>query len=266
MRLLRWGSHFCGKSDSLEEYIVKAMKAKAVFQKFRSGLIQSLLLAVAMLGTSVYSHADTANLTLVNVSPGYNDGSFYTYPYNFSINGSSVLTPLICDDFVDDVYIGETWTATVSNINTIEANGQMGPAAGSLAGLAGQSKLKAYLEAAYLYNKLYTNLNATTSVEINHAVWALFSATPYNAASQALFDEANLNTSESNTAAFSDIVFYTPVARTQMLNGSPVTGGPNNGRPQEFIGKVPEVSSLALLGFGLLGLGGLVRRKQSSLV
>jgi hypothetical protein len=205
----------------------------------------------------VYSHADTVNLTLVNVSPGYNDGSFYTYPYNFSINGASILTPLLCDDFVDDVYIGETWTATVSNISNIVANGQMTAAAGSLAGIAGQTKLKAYLEAAYLYNKLYTTLDATSSVNINHAIWALFSATPYNAASQELFDEANLNTSESDTSMFSDIVFFTPVQGTQTLNGDSVAG-----RPQEFIGKVPEVSSLALLGFGLLGLGGLARRKQ----
>jgi hypothetical protein len=56
---------------------------------------------------------------------------------------------------------------------------------------------------------------------------------------------------------FSDITFFTPVVGTQTLNGAAV-----DGRPQEFIGKVPEVSSLALLGFGLIGLGGLARRKQ----
>jgi len=166
---------------------------------------------------------------------------------------------LICDDFVDDVYIGESWTATISNINTIEANGQMTPAAGSLAAVAGQTKLKAYLEAAYLYNKLVSNLDSSTSVDINHAVWAIFSATPYNAASAALFAEANANTSESDTSMFNDIVFYTPVAGTQTLNGAPVAG-----RPQEFIGKVPEPSSLALLAFGLFFIGAVSRRKQTS--
>jgi hypothetical protein len=234
---------------------MKAMEAKKVFKKFRSGLIQALLLVVIMFGTAAYSHADTVSLTLVNVSPGYNDGTYYTYPYNFSINGSAILTPLLCDDFVDDVYIGETWIATVSNIDNIVANGQMIPVAGSLA--FGQTKLKAYLEAAYLYNKLYTTLDASSSVNINHAIWALFSSTPYNADSAALFTEANANTSESDTSMFSDITFFTPVVGTQTLNGAAV-----DGRPQEFIGKVPEVSSLALLGFGLLGLGGLARRKQ----
>jgi hypothetical protein len=66
-----------------------------------------------------------------------------------------------------------------------------------------------------------------------------------------------LNTNEfGDTSVFSDIVFYTPVGGVTP-NGAAVAG-----RPQEFIGKVPEVSSLALLGFGLLGLGGMVRRKQ----
>ena len=239
---------------------MKARKAEAVFRKIRPVLIQAMLLAVIMFATAAYSHADTVSLTLVNVSPGYNDGTYYTYPYNFSINGSSILTPMLCDDFVDDIYIGETWTATVSTLDNIVANGQMIPVAGSLA--FGQTKLKAYLEAAYLYDKLYESLDATSSVNINHAIWALFSATPYNASSAALFAEANANTNESDTSSLSDIMFFTPVAGTQTLNGQPVTSGPNGGRPQEFIGKVPEVSSMVLLGFGLLGVVGLAHRKQ----
>jgi hypothetical protein len=74
---------------------MKAMTAKVIFRKFRPSLIQAMLLVVIMFATAAYSHADTVNLTLVNVSPGYNDGSYYTYPYNFSINGSAVLVPML---------------------------------------------------------------------------------------------------------------------------------------------------------------------------
>src|SRR4051812_4047625 len=39
----------------------------------------------------------------------------YVGPYSAIINGAPTPTPVICDDFSDDSYINETWTADVSN-------------------------------------------------------------------------------------------------------------------------------------------------------
>src|SRR5580692_146218 len=63
------------------------------------------------------AYADSVTLTLENVGPGNNSGGVYTYPYNFSIDGSSYAS-LMCFDYTDEIYFGETWTASVVQINS----------------------------------------------------------------------------------------------------------------------------------------------------
>lgn len=56
-------------------------------------------------------------LTLESVG-GQNAGGYYVYPYNFSVNGSSTLDPMMCLDFNREVTVGETWQATEQGIPT----------------------------------------------------------------------------------------------------------------------------------------------------
>jgi len=59
----------------------------------------------------------TVNLTFVNVGPGnVAPTGVYAYPYNFSINGSTTLTPMMCDAFNNHISFGESWTANVHSI------------------------------------------------------------------------------------------------------------------------------------------------------
>jgi hypothetical protein len=80
-----WGSRFCGKWDSTEEFIMEAGKA-AVFRRWFS-LIQTFCWSCDAWYVPC-SHADTVSLTLVNVSPGYNDSSILPARAIF-LNGSA---------------------------------------------------------------------------------------------------------------------------------------------------------------------------------
>ena len=69
---------------------------------FRSVLIL-LTLTLAFAGSAL---ADTVNMTFIGPG-GNNSGGVYTYPYEFSVNGSAPIA-LICDAFDNDVISGET--------------------------------------------------------------------------------------------------------------------------------------------------------------
>ena len=45
---------------------------------------------------------------------GANLGGVYTYPYNFTVNGTPM--QLMCDTFDNEIYNNETWTANESSI------------------------------------------------------------------------------------------------------------------------------------------------------
>jgi hypothetical protein len=216
---------------------------------------RKLLLVLLVLGNAAYANATSVDLRFVNVGPGYHDNYYYVYPYKFSVNGSSDLTSLLCDDFTDDVYFGESWKATVNRFSDIlSGQGQMAPQGGLV---DNGNRVKAYKNAAWLYQQLMADPSQSNSISINHTIWALFAATPFNHSDDVAFwfEAAKSATSNLSDAQainqFGNLVFYTPIAGTW---------NSTYGRPQEFIGSVAEPSSLMLLGTALVGFG-IVRRR-----
>ena len=215
--------------------------------------------AVCFAAISQVSGATTLQLTgtggtAVNVG----SESVYVYPYDFSVNGSSSTTQLMCLNFNNEITQGETWSVNVDTISQA-ANGN-------------SALLTAYEEDAYLYSLITPSTTQNQQTLIQFAVWDILDPSGVGAASdpywtanstgiQNLINQASNAVGSESPDFFNQFLIYVPDHDSSYYtaqNGYPY------GVPQTFIGTspTPEPGSLALLGTGLLGLGGVVRRKM----
>jgi hypothetical protein len=204
------------------------------------------LIGAALLLCGSCALADV-NMTLTG--PGTNGiiGNVYVGPYQGTINGVS--TPIICDDFYDDTYLNESWTASVSTFANL-SNTKFG-AADALQ----------YEQAAWLAQQLVNPASTCPTVancagDIQFAMWEVFdntgSNTPFGMLTGHDLTNAQswLHLAQTQTfyaGEFSNVTIYSPVSCVANCASWP---------SQEFmVVATPEPSELALLGVDLTGVG-----------
>ena len=199
------------------------------------------------------SRADTLNLVSVG---GQSAGGYYIYPYNFSVDGSTTLTQLVCLDFNREVTLGETWQVDTLAVPTDSS-----------------TTSQDFRADAWIYSQL-GQINSTsgvayTTAEVQYADWDIFDPSDVNgnpafdSTSAYLAQQAMLAANNSvllGSGFFSQFTLYVPTTDT---------AGWTDGAPQRFIGEstavTAEPSSLILLGSGLiLGSFVLIRRGLST--
>ncbi|HVP53556.1 MAG TPA: PEP-CTERM sorting domain-containing protein [Candidatus Eisenbacteria bacterium] len=174
--------------------------------------------------------AGVVNMQFTGLPTGNNYWGVASYPYDLSVN-AGVNQWMMCLSYNEHIVGGETWQATVASVGSLD------PA----------THLSDY-QAAFLFEMAVADHGANS--DINAAVWYLFDGVPsLTPGAQGLVALAQSQTFMQGE--FPDVLLYTAI---------PGTENSNLGTAQDFLGTTPEPGSLALLGTGMLGLAGLLRR------
>jgi hypothetical protein len=243
--------------------------------------VAALLVATGPLGAQV-------TFDLTGVGSGTVLDGIYTSPYTATINGVPQINA-ICDDFSDESYNPEDWTADVTSVSslgsTVDSTLMWGGASGNVTIGSNHdswtlTQVQAYDVAAVLANEIVSApAGSQYQQDLSYALWGLFdpdgtATNPWGAFNY--LTGTGFSTDAGNALTYlENAITYTflPANSVQVqadINGATIysyAGGATcpdspggvcaNIPPQEFI-TVPEASTPVLLAVDLLGFMALV--------
>jgi len=215
-----------------------------------------VLASASFAGTTVVALTGVGNGTVVNnSSAGF---GVYVNPYTATVGGVPN-TPVICDDWSDNSYVGTTWVANVSNVGPggLTGNTLLFGNPGNGSGPLSQQQL--YQQVAFLATLLLQNYgNANMQAGISFAIWNL--TYPYNANQESPSPSTFLSGS-GDSGAITDynwaMAQLTNAINTNSLSGAysfEILTPTQKGVAQEFLVQTPESSTIVMLGADLLGV------------
>jgi hypothetical protein len=219
--------------------LIRAGFERFAFEKLQQGrdmskskALKLLVAALFVIGATVAAFADPVEVRFAGLG-GQSQNGEYTYPYYLTIDNGPQM-PMICDDFLHQSNVGDTWQANLTNLGI-----------GNL-GKTRFNNLTDYEEEGFLLMQINDG-NQNEWGNINFAIWKIFDPnvnmgdTPPGTLGAKYWYEIATSADLSNVD-FSNVEIVTP-KNPSCENGD-----------QEFMYLTPEPGTLMLIGSGLLGL------------